>query len=109
MTEYIDREALQVILENWRNAHADANDDQGRGLLEDVIWEVDTQPAADVAPVQHGKWVKDESAYFPDDYYCVYHDWNCSNCGETVNDRQKLPQYCPECGAKMDGEEHGET
>ena len=51
MAEYIEREALCKILENWRDAHADVDDEQGCGLLEDVIWEVDAQPAADVAPV----------------------------------------------------------
>lgn len=51
MAEYIDREALCKILENWRDAHADVDDEQGCGLLEDVIREVDAQPAADVAPV----------------------------------------------------------
>ena len=29
----------------------DVDYEQGCGLLEDVIWEVDAQPAADVAPV----------------------------------------------------------
>lgn len=58
MAEYIDREALCKILENWRDAHADADDEQGCGLLEDVIWEVDAQPAADVAPVVRCKGCK---------------------------------------------------
>ena len=51
MAEYIDREALRKVLENWRDAHADVDDEQGCGLIEDVIWEVDAQTAADVAPV----------------------------------------------------------
>lgn len=51
MAEYIDREALRKVLENWRDAHADVDDEQGCGFLEDVIWEVDAQPAADVAQV----------------------------------------------------------
>ena len=51
MAEYIDREALCKILENWRNAHADVDDEQGCGLLEDAIREVDAQPAADVVEV----------------------------------------------------------
>ena len=51
MAECVDREALRKVLENWRDAHADVDDEQGCGLLEYVIWEVDAQPAADVAPV----------------------------------------------------------
>lgn len=55
MAEYIEREALRKVLENWRDAHADVDDEQGCGLLEDVIWEVDAQPFADVAPVTRCK------------------------------------------------------
>lgn len=56
MAEYIEREALRKVLEVWRDAHADVDDEQGCGLLEDVIWEVDAQPAADAVPVV---WCKD--------------------------------------------------
>lgn len=52
-------------------------------------------PAADVAPVVHGRWNADET---------------CSLCGEKSTeglDATKwdywLPNYCPNCGAKMDG------
>lgn len=51
MAEYIEREALRKILENWRDAHADVDDEEGYGMLEDVICEVDAQIAADVVPV----------------------------------------------------------
>ena len=52
-------------------------------------------PAADVAPVVHGRWNADET---------------CSLCGEKSTeglDATKwnywLPNYYPHCGAKMDG------
>ena len=64
-------------------------------------------PAADVAPVVHGRWIKDNDSFQTDDYYCCYFDYTCSECGEIVNDRYKLPNYCPDCGAKMDGETEG--
>ncbi len=51
MAEYIDRETLRKILENWRDAHADVDDEQGCGLLEDVICEVDAQTVVDAAEV----------------------------------------------------------
>lgn len=60
MAEYIEREALRKVLESWRDAHADCDDEQGCGLLEDVIWEVDAQPTADVAPVVRCKDCKHE-------------------------------------------------
>lgn len=58
---------------------------------------------ADVAPVVHGSWVKNNDSFQTDDYYCCYFDYSCSECGEIVNDRYKLPNYCPNCGARMDG------
>lgn len=58
---------------------------------------VDAIPAADVPPVLHGDW----KGYFP----------HCSVCGEEALSRDNgilhgayfLTDYCPNCGAKMDG------
>lgn len=66
-------------------------------------------PTADVAPVKHGQWIKDNDSFQTDDYYCCYFDHICSECGKVVNDRYKLPNYCPNCGAKMDGERKDEN
>lgn len=52
---------------------------------------IEALPAADVAPVVHGRWV------FGGDG-CVI----CSRCNEEEsNDNHR--NYCPNCGAKMDG------
>lgn len=91
MAEYIERESLRKILDQWRVAHADVDDVDGFDLLEDVIREVDAQTAANVAPVVHGRWV------FGGDG-CVI----CSKCNEEEsNDNHR--NFCPNCGAKMDG------
>lgn len=96
MAECIEREALRKILENWRDAHADVDDEQGCGLLEDVIWDVDAQPAADVVPVRHGQWRASGPLL------------ECQSCGEIYSrlggNAGKLWNYCPNCGAKMDGD-----
>ncbi len=99
MAEHIEREALCKILENWRDAHADVDDEQGCGLLEDVIWEVDAQPAADVAPVVHGKW-----EYIPQTLNTLS-QLRCPFCGWWSLDPSidGAYNYCPNCGAKMDG------
>lgn len=99
MAEYIEREALRKILENWRDAHADVDDEQGCGLLEDVIWEVDAQPAADVAPVVHGRWVTHYRSG------TTVAEGYVSTCCDMWAER-KSP-YCPQCGARMDGETNG--
>lgn len=52
-------------------------------------------PAADVAPVVHGRWIANG-----DGYHWTY---NCSICawkdGYPFNERHN---FCPHCGAKMD-------
>ena len=48
-------------------------------------------PAADVAPVRHGRWIDARE-------YCG--DYMCSNC-EALYGTNKF-NYCPNCGAKMD-------
>ena len=56
-------------------------------------------PAADVAPVVHSRWeITDiEHAYGIKCYYCP-------ECGEDEW-RDNEPNYCPNCGAKMDGDD----
>ena len=66
------------------------------------IWKL---PAADVAPVVHGKW------YLLDD--CANAGLYCSVCSRRVHREEfaykKLrSKYCPHCGAKMDGGNEGE-
>lgn len=56
------------------------------------------QPAADVAEVVHGRWIKDD--FLSDD---VNNAEKCSQCGELIGWFGKLPKYCPNCWAKMDG------
>ena len=54
-------------------------------------------PAADVAPVRHGRWR--ESG----------HLLECQSCGEIYSrlggNAGKLWNYCPNCGSRMDGAE----
>ena len=74
-------------------------------LLQKVILLLKHAPAADVAEVVHGEWLRSDD------------DWNslttiqCSICGEEwcfeTDDDVSLLNYkhCPNCGAKMDGGE----
>ena len=63
------------------------------------IWKV---PAADVAPVVHGRWVR---PHWKNNNYCCA----CSECGGEAMHRDyqwhKNGVYpiCPNCGAKMNG------
>lgn len=101
MDEYINRKALRKVLENWRDAHADVDDEKGCGLLEDVIWEVDAQPAADAAPVVHGRLVREVREVT--DAVSIK-GWACSVCGGFVkNQPVDRWRYCPFCGTPFDG------
>ena len=88
MTEYIERKALRDTLYD-----ADAITMSGVKILNQF-------PGADVAPVRHGRWV----------------DNHCTACGMMpMGDEmwklcdfepprfEKFMDYCPNCGAKMDG------
>ena len=71
----------------------------------DFVLMLKDQPAVDAAPVVHGRWIE------------VSADIVCSNCKAAYDsevaclykgelDLQHLNgfEYCPHCGAKMDGE-----
>ena len=77
MADYIEREAVLNIL-----ASKNAPWDGYQKVLE--------LPIADVQPVKHGQWIPDEYIYF-----------NCSCCGCV---EVRTSAYCPDCGARMDGE-----
>lgn len=61
--------------------------------------EFDEFPAADVAPVVHGRWEMRPTGMETDTgpEYKAY----CTVCNEP--NKQYQPPYCPHCGAKMDG------
>ena len=88
MTEYIERKAIRDALYD-----ADAITMSGVKILNQF-------PGADVAPVRHGRWVNN----------------HCTACGMMpMGDEmwklcdfepprfEKFMDYCPNCGAKMDG------
>lgn len=53
-------------------------------------------PAADVEEVKHGEWQKE-----PTDFsLCGIAYYSCSLCGF---EEQIRTNYCPKCGARMDG------
>ena len=91
MPEYIKREtAIKRVMETKWESGSD-----GAAAMEIVA----ATPAADVAPVVHGRWIyKGE--------YAV-----CTECGgrsgtqyDGVEPIPLMTQFCPNCGAKMDGE-----
>lgn len=88
MAEYIGRDAA---IEAAKHAWA-------KGLEPSQYIEI--LPAADVAPVVHGRWEMRPTGMATDTgpEYKAY----CTVCNEP--NKQYQPPFCPHCGAKMDGE-----
>ena len=84
-------------------------------LAAKMLREVSDASSADVAPVVHGRWIPSGSDFDDDDTLfdgeeCC--DWQCSACREDIcyedpMPMKLLPNYCPNCGAKMDIEDGG--
>lgn len=60
-----------------------------------VLRMIDDAPAADVAPVVHGRWEKHYRSGTP------VAEGYVSTCCDMWNKSKR--NYCPNCGAKMDG------
>ncbi|MBS7226466.1 MAG: hypothetical protein KH050_14255 [Clostridiaceae bacterium] len=91
MAEYIEREALLNALGFENTKRAQVQPDSTFGIILSA-------PAADVAPVQRGRWVE-----FPRAHY-----FKCSECKHTVPYRKaslvngfREYNFCPACGCKM--------
>lgn len=91
MAEYLEREALLRELRLWHMHKTDSLPDHFHytGIK---AW-LEALPAEDVQPVEHGRWVLDN----PEQVLM-----HCSNCNwRNLSWKWK---YCPNCGARMDGE-----
>lgn len=93
--EYIKRQYVEAAqydacrecretCEEFDGFYADCN----QCLLYGVIEKVKEIPAADIAPVRHGRW---EDTLF---------GWLCTSCREEQQYARRL-RYCPNCGADM--------
>ena len=91
--EYIEREAATRILTEAADAYGTFTTE--RSIYLTAREKVQNIPAADVAEVVHGKW--DDSL----DGITPY----CSICGRSHKLMVRTPNYCPNCGARMDGGE----
>lgn len=91
MAEYIDREALFAEFDRLG---------LGEHSIVEKVFSIGVRtiiagmPAADVAPVVHGRW-NNMDGYKTRKV--------CSECGWDVPEYGKFYSYCPNCGAKMDG------
>lgn len=102
MADYIDRQALDVV------AFTDRDGTFSDGI-QWVLEYIDALPSADVQPVRHGVWMEENRRPRSAMFYC-------SECHRTAYDIQPTRDktwakrcryaYCPNCGARMDGEQN---
>ena len=100
MARYIDADkALVMIRHSKEDKPAYADWDNAHDCCIDCV---NSTPTADVVEVVHGVWVEG-AEHFTNGFYeaecnkCgTYISWNRGNSGEW--------NFCPNCGAKMDGE-----
>lgn len=92
MAKYIEKEVAVKIAEKYGLTDGSV---LGRhsGIADCIASEIATLPIADVVPVVHGKWMPFHSEAAGDIQYCSA----CEIGFDAKTD------YCPHCGAKMDG------
>lgn len=102
--EYIEREVAKARLRMWITDCVLDGDNETADRFRDCIDLIDSIPAADVAPVRSGEWMRPLiSGTKLKNPYCF-----CTNCCQPIKPKKKT-NYCPGCGAKMDKEEADDT
>lgn len=90
MAEYIERKAvIELITRRYENP-------------EICTQEINSIPAADVAPVVHGRWIHSRYEDCSEQFELV----KCSQCNHEAYAMAfyvRGGNYCPNCGAKMNG------
>lgn len=107
MAEYIERAAAVTVCDKQYRECLRKSDFCGDTVAWNICADIKAIPAADVAPVVHGRWVvRFDGPYKRRRCYC-------SHCGKHngvggIAQNQEKP-YCPNCGAKMDGGDSDEA
>lgn len=103
MSRYIDREALLEWIEAVDGCLADGTV-EAPTLYAQIITDIQQfpPPIVDVVEVRHGEWIEKDDGWDGVMYTC-----SVCRCDWTTIDGTPFEnnmRYCPECGAKMDGE-----
>lgn len=99
MTEYITKEQAWEIVKIVAR-HVDAH------TIVQADKALATVPSADVSPLAHAYWLGIEGDGYDPEGNIVWDTFECTNCGEEhYADGEPTWDYCPQCGAKMDGKD----
>ena len=101
--EYIRRDDAIKIAERYGLANGSV---LGRhtGLADCIASEISCLPAADVAPVVHGRWIERKEHFYFQNGCKEWINFYCSECDVPNN---SPTDYCPHCGVKMGGADNG--
>ena len=104
MNEYISREAVlkafKLKVKNPKKDYQRGMQDAIDCLIPEVIADI---PSADVKPVKHGRWITWDDSGFTK-CSCCNSEYYIADLQE-VGDSEGFVEFCPNCGAKMDGGE----
>lgn len=95
MAEYIERKSL---IDKFDRMGLGEHSFVERVFSDGVRTIIAGIPAADVAPVVHGHFVHDGPRFAGGVDW-----WHCSSCGKLAAGVETRFNYCPRCGARMDG------
>lgn len=94
------------IMKIWDKAESEGRTDIVKVLADIVTPCLVSTPTVEAEPVNHGKWIEDTVSCgntfdpYKEDYMDVL---ICSECKEHF-DVSEARNFCPNCGARMDGE-----
>lgn len=103
--EFITKLAARTAIENY--ACLDCVHSNGKKCedceYQDCINFINEVKATDVQPIKHGRWD-----------FQGYQLFKCTNCTkiytqeqlEDIGENWAFPNFCPNCGARMDGEQN---
>lgn len=100
MAEYIKRDVAKDELLSW----AVCIKHPEHLMKEDAMHILDSIPAADVVEVKHGRWLI--SKRYEEIIEMEVVKYTCSVCNEyrlSATGLSQATNYCPACGARMDG------
>ena len=100
MADYIDKNDLREYISGYIKSCNGKPTYTDMDAMVGIISLLEQMPAADVQPIRHGRWTHD-----------MYTQWKCSECGnfldfDGLNCGRGSAFYCPNCGARMDGERY---
>lgn len=97
--EYISKiEVVRILQKAYAEGRIKAKDGLS-SVLDDI-------QNADVQPIRRGRWIDIHeyckmNGYIPSGVAVYY--W----CSECMNEQEKISDFCPCCGARMDGDTNG--